>query len=103
MSFSDELRLFAAGGDSLFADAESRRIAARWLEYGSPEEMWNKLLRANEDHLKKLTNACALNQRLGFRPRLNEKQFIQFVLSARHGVEGLIAYESKVKKQFEDA
>jgi hypothetical protein len=103
MSFSDELRLLAAGSDSAFADAESRRIAAHWLECGSPEDMWNKLLRANEDHLKKLAKASAFNQLPRFRPRLNEKQFIQFVLSARHGVEGLIAYESKVKKQFEDA
>lgn len=102
MSFSDELRLFAAGGDSAFADAESRRIAAHWLEYGSPDDMWAKLLRANERHLKKkLAEASAVNQLLAFRPRLNEKEFIRFVLSARHGVKHLIAYESKVKKQFE--
>jgi hypothetical protein len=104
MSFSDELRLFAAGGDSAFADAESRRIAAEWLEHGKPDDMYAKLLRANVDHLrKKLTAASTVNQLLTPPPRLNEKELIRFVLSSRHGVERLIAHESKMRKQFEDA
>jgi predicted component of type VI protein secretion system len=97
MSFSDELRFFGSGRDSSFADPGSRRIIERWLEYGNPDEMYEKLLRAEARNLKNRETEPSLPPL-----RLNAKELIRVVLSARHGVERLIAHEAKTRKDFED-
>lgn len=86
MSFSDELRSFET-------DPESRLIVERWLEYGDPDDMWEKLLRAQARHQKLTEAAHTLS-------RLDAREFIQVVLSARYGVDRLIAHELMVRDRF---
>jgi hypothetical protein len=86
MSFSDKLKSFET-------DPKSRLIIERWLGYGDPDDMWEKLLRAEVRHQKRNEEAHSL-------ARLDAREFIQLVLSARYGVDRLIAHESMVRDRF---
>ena len=83
MSFSDALEFFKT-------DQESRRIIVRWLECPGVNDMWDKLVRANESYQKDFPHPL----------HLDPNEFIQVVLSARHGADKLIAHESSVRDRF---
>jgi hypothetical protein len=88
MSFSDELSSFPA-------DPDSGKVIERWLEHAGADEMWKNLLRAESRRLRRQAIIPATNV------RLDPKEFIQVVLSARYGVDPLIGHEAWIRERFE--